>query len=145
MIETLRIAFSPKKNWHQLFHRPTRNISVIDGLRALSIIMVVCSHLIISLQLFYPQNPNFVDQLPVGLKFLTNGGVLGVNVFFIIIRKVAARFQLVRVDTLRTTTAFSVLYVSNVGGRAAVAGFSINFTQFIPFVILFSFFKIIYI
>lgn len=84
MRKSLAEIYSLKRNTHQLFYRPPNNISVIDGLRSLSIMIVVFAHQILFLQLFFPNPHNFVYNLPLGLRIFINGGIIGVNIFFVI-------------------------------------------------------------
>lgn len=82
--QRLRNAYNLKKNWSLLLNRPSDHVAEIDGIRALSIIFVVMAHLVLYLQFFYPPIQHFAATLPRPLRFIENGGFLGVCVFFVI-------------------------------------------------------------
>jgi len=79
----LRQAFSLKENLHALFEAPTGHLAPLDGLRALSILWVVCFHTGFYAMRFVP--------LPVYLGMLGDPwmtpvwrGDFGVDVFFVL-------------------------------------------------------------
>lgn len=82
--QRLKQAYSLKKNLKLLFIRPSDHVAEIDGLRALSILMVIIAHLIFFAQPFYPPTNTFAAKLPPVLRYIENGGLLGVCVFFVI-------------------------------------------------------------
>lgn len=78
-------AFSPVQNLKHLFHRPSSNFSVIDGFRALSMMMILVFH---SFTIFVVMNPNLelntiIEEGGYAWSWVWNSDK-SVDVFFVI-------------------------------------------------------------
>jgi peptidoglycan/LPS O-acetylase OafA/YrhL len=82
-LPALKRAFSLKRNLTSLFVRPSHNMAPIDGLRALAILLVVACHLLVFCQLFLPDAAEQFNALPIGVRWLSGGGI-GVDLFFVL-------------------------------------------------------------
>lgn len=80
----LKEAFSISENLKSIFVRPTDNLAVLDGLRAISIIWVVIFHIFIltSLSFSAETTQNLLHATPSYLMWIWNGDK-GVDIFFV--------------------------------------------------------------
>jgi len=63
---------------HELLHPPPGQISYLDGLRSIAVLLVINCHL--SAQFVLANGPNLYSRLP----FVMNGGWVGVDLFFVL-------------------------------------------------------------
>ena len=76
----------PKKHLAEIFRRPAHNESVIDGLRAIAIVLVVCFHSFFFSQYVFSEKSaylSFVESVPALLNWVWQGDK-GVDIFFVI-------------------------------------------------------------
>ncbi|MFW5451741.1 MAG: acyltransferase family protein [Methylophagaceae bacterium] len=80
----LQTAFSFKKNFQSIYTRRASNYASIDGIRALSIILVLVFHTFFVYQLAHPTHDvaSIINELGMGWAWALNGDK-GVDVFFV--------------------------------------------------------------
>jgi peptidoglycan/LPS O-acetylase OafA/YrhL len=76
-------AFSIKRNLNSLLNPPADHVSVVDGIRAIAVLIVIASHMIFTTQFFVPDASNQFSELPVWAQWPVQG-FLGVDMFFVI-------------------------------------------------------------
>ena len=79
----LKQAFSFQRNLKSLFVRPKHQIPMLDGLRALAILLVFVCHIFFYAQMYFENTHEEFQELPFWFEWLLRGD-LGVDVFFVI-------------------------------------------------------------
>lgn len=103
-------AFSPRRNFRSLYVRSLNNYQPIDGLRAISIILVVLFHAFIFAHYFFPETAylNLINDTSIEWRWMWNGDK-GVDIFFVISGFLIASLLFKEYDqfqTLRLSTFF---------------------------------------
>jgi peptidoglycan/LPS O-acetylase OafA/YrhL len=79
----IKEAFSLRKNIRELFVPPAQQIALLDGLRALAILLVFVCHLVFFAQMYIEETDEQFRAFPEWMEILTRGD-LGVDVFFVL-------------------------------------------------------------